>query len=220
MRTLKRGFTLIELLVVISIILIASSVIFIGSRGGEGTKLSSSQRIVSGIAQGARAQAILRNANTRLIIYSDTNTGTSADPDKMLRFFGIVYFGEDSAGQEGWIAATQGTYLPEGVYFNRALSQSNSQASGTIGTMNLDYPRTSAQTGGSDQYYYYEFNSNGTMALGFQNAWLVLQAGILRGTPLAVEFPATAADEGFNLKTGLIFRRAGTTTPVNNPGDI
>ena len=58
----KSAFTLIELLVVISIILIASSIIFIGGGGGDGAKLSSSQRIISGIAQGARGQAILKNA--------------------------------------------------------------------------------------------------------------------------------------------------------------
>ena len=61
----KSAFTLIELLVVISIILIASSIIFIGGGGGDGAKLSSSQRIISGIAQGARGQAILKNATTR-----------------------------------------------------------------------------------------------------------------------------------------------------------
>ena len=65
----KRGFTLIELLVVISVILIASSVIFIGGNGGAGASLSSSQRIVSGITKGARGQAILKNARARLIIY-------------------------------------------------------------------------------------------------------------------------------------------------------
>ena len=53
----KSAFTLIELLVVISIILVASSIVFIGGSGGDGAKLSTAQRIVSGIAQGARGQA-------------------------------------------------------------------------------------------------------------------------------------------------------------------
>ena len=66
----KSAFTLIELLVVISIILIASSIIFIGGGGGDGAKLSSSQRIISGIAQGARGQAILKNATTRPVSYT------------------------------------------------------------------------------------------------------------------------------------------------------
>jgi len=58
----KRGFTLIELLVVISVILIASSIIFVGRNGGKGASLSASSRIVSGITKGASGQAILKNA--------------------------------------------------------------------------------------------------------------------------------------------------------------
>jgi len=167
----RRGFTLIELLVVISIILIASSIIIVGTGGGEGAKLSSAQRIVSGIAQGARGQAILKNAPTRLIIYSENNV--DGDPEKFLRYFGIVYYTEDdpstNATDPGWLAATQGDMLPEGVYFDPSLSSDNGWPSSSA--MNLDYPRrtvganTDRDTGGgSEEYYYYEFNSNGTMA--------------------------------------------------------
>ena len=80
------AFTLIELLVVISIILVASSIIFIGGSGGDGAKLSSAQRIVSGIAQGARGQAILNNAKSRLIIYSD-NSANNDDEKKTALFW-------------------------------------------------------------------------------------------------------------------------------------
>ena len=59
----KRGFTLIELLVVISVILIASSIIFVGGNGGKGASLSASSRIVSGITKGARGQAILKKCS-------------------------------------------------------------------------------------------------------------------------------------------------------------
>lgn len=208
----KAAFTLVELLVVISIILLASSIIFIGGGGGDGAKLSSSQRIVSGIAKGARGQAILKGARTRLIIYTDDVS--NAQHDKKLRFCGIVY--EDSPGSNTWRAATQGTYLPEGVYFSRELSQANDWPRST---MNLDYPKQSAQGPGGDQYYYYEFNSNGTMAAGFENSWLVLQAGLLRpqGSQLVVDFDREE-DEG--LRSALIFRRAGTTTPVTDPTQI
>lgn len=207
------AFTLIELLVVISIILIASSIIFIGGGGGAGAKLSSSQRIISGIAQGARGQAILKNATTRLIIYSDLTA--NEDEEKMLRYFGIVYE-EAPAGSDQWFAATQGTYLPEGVYFNKDLSKNWTESK-----MNINYPRQSAQSGSSgEEYYYYEFNSNGTMASGFDNDWLALQAGTLKpdsGGVLAVDFTDV---ENQGLKTALIFRRTGTTTLVNNPEDI
>lgn len=218
----KAAFTLIELLVVISIILIASSIVFIGGNGGDGAKLSSSQRIVSGIAQGARGQAILKNATTRLIIHSEANT--TGDVEKWLRYVGIVYWGTDSDGNEGWLAATQGTYLPEGIYFNPDLSDNTTWPGST---MTLDYPRLKAgnntiQTtgGGSETYYYYAFNSNGTMASTFDNAWLVMQAGTLKpgsGGDLEVDF---TEEKNTNLKAALIFRRTGTTTPVNDPSDI
>ena len=212
----KSAFTLIELLVVISIILIASSIIFIGGGGGEGAKLSSSQRIISGIAQGARGQAILKNAKVRLIIYSEANV--DMDPDKVLRYVGIIYADPKDTDQENptsWIAATQGTYLPEGIYFNKILSQ------GWPGsTMNLDYPRLSAQSGGSEQYYYYEFNRNGTMATNYDNTWLAIQAGTLKpnsGGVLGVDFTEI---ENEGLKAALIFRRVGTTTLVSDPAEI
>lgn len=215
----QKAFTLVELLVVISIILIASSIIFIGGTGGDGAKLSSAQRIVSGIAQGARGQAILKNAETRLIIYAGADQNADGDPEKWQRFFGIVYQDPDNDNQ--WIAATQGTFLPEGIYFNPALSNTKSGTSwNTSNTMQLEYPLVTPQPGNSGPaYYYYKFNSNGTMATGFDNAWLVLQAGTLRpvsGT-LSVDF---TEDKNTNLKTALIFRRVGTTTPVNDPGDI
>lgn len=217
-RSSQSAFTLVELLVVISIILIASSIIFIGGGGGGGAKLSSSQRIVSGIAQGARGQAILKNADTRLIIYAETNT--SGDPEKFLRYFGIVYRDQDGAGASGWRAATQGTYLPEGIYLNPDLSSTKSDDKWSKESMRLDFPRMTVQPEGSgDEYYFYEFTSNGNMASDFQNAWLVLQAGTLKpdGDALTVVFDE---EENENLKTALIFRRAGTTTPVNDPGDI
>lgn len=209
----KSAFTLIELLVVISIILIASSIIFIGGSGGDGAKLSSAQRIVSGIAQGARGQAILKNSKTRLIIYSDS--ASNEDEEKMLRYFGIIYEDSDNPGQ--WFAATQGTYLPNGIYFNQVLSKDLPNSS----TMNINYPRQSAQSGNSgEEYFYYEFNSNGTMANTYDNAWMVLQAGTLKpdsGGALEVDF---SEEKNTNLKTALIFRRVGTTTPVNDPADI
>ena len=205
------GFTLIELLVVISVILIASSIIFIGGNSGDGAKLTSAQRIVSSIAQGARGQAILKNAKTRLIIYTDI--ASNQDPEKYLRYIGMVY--QDSVDDTKWYAATQGTSLPEGIYFNPTLSGSNGW---TTSQMNINYPRNSAQSGSSgEEYYYYEFSSNGTMAPGFNNnAWLVLQAGRL-DQDLKVDF---TAEDKLGLKSAIIFRRVGTTTMVSAPEDI
>jgi len=208
----KTGFTLIELMVVISIILIATSILFVGGGGGDGIKLSSAQRIASSIAQGARGQALLKNTRTRLIIYSETNDG---DVEKKLRYFGIVY--EDQVNPNNWFAATQGTYLPEGIYFDPDLSDNNWPRE----TVNLEYPRQSAQAEGTGpEFYYYEFNSNGTMATDFENSWLVLRAGTLKpnsSDDLVVDFNE---EEKQSLKAALIFRRVGTTTLVTDPSEI
>ena len=211
-----KAFTLIELLVVISIILIASSIIFIGGNSGAGSSLSSSLRIVSGIAQGARGQAILKNAETRLIIHNDPT-----DLEKYRRLVGMVYYGTDRNGVEGWIAATQGTMLPEGIYFDAGTSASESDSGALWSTtaygMKLNYPLLSAEVGnaGTD-YLYYEFNSNGTSSNS--NAYLVLRAArmIPNNDGMSVqELRVTDAESG--LLSALIFRRAGTTTFVTNP---
>ena len=229
----KSAFTLIELLVVISIILIASSIVFIGGGGGDGAKLSSSQRIISGIAQGARGQAILKGTETRLIIYSDDTL--NLDDEKKLRFFGIVYWGDDvdengEVTATGWKASTQGTFIPEGIYFNpdgKSNPGSNPWPKSSS-KMTLNYPRIKVgdnkdreEGGGSEEYYYFEFNANGTMGSDYDNAWLVIQAGTLKPNDsgvLKIDFDDEDENEG--LKAALIFRRVGTTTLVGDPTDI
>lgn len=208
----KRGFTLIELLVVITIIVIASSIIFVAGGGGDGAALSSSQRIISGIAQGARGQAILKNARTRLIIYSDVSS--NQDDDKRLRFFGIVY--ESEPGSDRWIAATQGTYLPEGIYFDP-------EASDAAVGFNIPYPRAvELPQGGGEQYFYYEFNSNGTVStkpINFANKKLVFRAGTLKpGDSGTLEPDFTEEGKEF-IASGFILRRVGTLTPINDPAE-
>jgi hypothetical protein len=86
--------------------------------------------------------------------------------------------------------------------------------------MKINYPRQSAQSGGSgEEYYYYEFNSNGTMATNYDNTWLAIQAGTLKPESgiLKVVFDEI---ENEGLKAALIFRRVGTTTLVSDPTDI
>jgi prepilin-type N-terminal cleavage/methylation domain-containing protein len=216
----QQAFTLIELLVVISVILIAASIVVVTGRGGSGAALSSSTRIVSSIAQGARGQAILQNARARMIIYAnaDLNTTTAAEEDKYLRFFGIVYSEDDG---NTWRAATQGTFLPRGIYFDPELSADVTGSTWSqANTMTLDFPRSIALPSGSETYYYYEFEPNGRAR--DPNAWLVIRAATLRpGSTgrLSVEFPG-ANEDGFMLKAALIIRQAGTATIVTNPSEI
>lgn len=221
--SVRSGFTLIELLVVVSIILVVSSIIIVGGKGGSGAQLSSAQRILSGIAQGARGQAILKGTPTRIIIYSDV-ASNDAD-EKKLRFCGVVYGDPDTLDSRGnptqWIAATKGDLLPEGIYFN---PDRTGQKGINIPAMKLNYPRASAVAEGiGDSFYFYEFNRNGTMSsdpVNFSNSWLVIQAGDLvpaSAGQLKVDFDDPANEY---LTAGLIFRRVGTTTLVSDPDDI
>lgn len=220
----SHGFTLIELLVVISIILIASSIIFIAGSGGDGPKLSSATRIVTGVAQGARGQAILKNADTLLLIHND-----STDPDKFRRFIGIVYEQSDDASttenEAGWVAATQGTYLPEGIYFDPDLESENFGINSRDVRVVLEYPLTrpqpspafsSSSDGIPSSYLFYRYNSNGTSAN--PNEWMVLRSGALNPDGTLRDYDTRG--EKAQLKSALIFRRAGTTTSVNDPTKI
>ena len=69
--------------------------------------------------------------------------------------------------------ATQGNYLFDGIFFDPSASKINANSSETESTMNIEYPRLKSQPLGGDEYHYYEFNSNGTAKVDFQNAWLV-----------------------------------------------
>jgi hypothetical protein len=89
--------------------------------------------------------------------------------------------------------------------------------------INLDYPRRSVgansdfQSGaGATPYYQYAFNSNGTSAN--PNEWLAIRAGNLDATGALV--PYDSAGENGYLKAALIFRQAGTTTPVTDPDAV
>jgi prepilin-type N-terminal cleavage/methylation domain-containing protein len=222
----QQAFTLIELLVVISVILIAASIVVVTGRGGSGAALSSSTRIVSSVVQGARGQAIMKNQRARLIIYANSDLNSdenAADPDKFLRFFGIVYADPDDpnpSNPTNWIAATQGTYLPRGIYFDPASATRNSTSSGWSAAsrnFQIEFPRgSSVGEGGanSSHYYWYEFQSNGRAS--DPNAWLVIRSGFLNQEG-SVDF---TREEDAMLKAALIIRQAGTATIVTDPSAI
>ena len=165
----------------------------------------------------------MRNMPARLIIYADTPNNLA--DDKILRFCGVVYGDSSDLNENGaplsWLASSKGTFLPEGIYFNVQKSNLKNADISALPTMRLSYPRSkSVKEGDGDEYYYYEFSENGTMAstpINFNNAWFVLQAGNLlpQGDGrMQVDF---GAPENEFLLAGLIFRRVGTTTLVNDP---
>ena len=216
-RNYSKAFTLVELLIVLSLVMVASSVIVLSTGSGDGVSLKSSQRIISGVAQGARGQAILKQAKSRLIIYADRSS--RSEEEKYLRFVGIIT--QDEKNPKKWVAATKGTHLPKGIYFNPKDSELISGYRKPFRQMKLRYPRIKPQREGiGESYYYYEFNTNGTIAKKLENAWLIISAGILRPDEkgiMSVDFEDPKKE---GLKSGLIFRKVGTTTLVSDSVQI
>ena len=219
MKKHNKGYTLIELLVVLGLMTIAFSFVVVNTVNNDGMSLKSSQRILSAVAQGAKGQAIMNQSPARLIIYADQ--GDDSDKNKYLRFFGIVT--QDPNNPRKWIAGTEGTYLPKGIYFMPKLSEMANGRNKRIGKMYLEYPRIQSKFSDpryGEEYYYYEFNANGTMAVDFVNTWLVFGAGNLepkgnRQLDVSFENPSLEA-----LKSALIFRKVGSTTLVTDSEQI
>ena len=219
MRKHKKGYTLIELVVVLGLMVIAFSYVIVTTINNDGMSLKSSQRILSAIAQGAKGQAIMKQSPARLIIYADE--GNDRDENKYLRYFGIVT--QDPKNPSNWIAGTEGTYLPKGIYFMPKLTEKINGQDKNIGKMYLDYPRIQSQASDSrygSEYYYYEFNANGTMAADFVNSWLIFGAGtseINENQKLDISF-SDHRKEG--IRAGLIFRKVGSSTLVTDSKKI
>ncbi len=219
--TQAKAYTLVELLVVIGVLSVAFSILFVGFGGGDGAKLSSAERTLSGLVKTARAQAILKNAKVRLIIHNNPDV---SEIDKYRRLVGIVYFGTDSNDKDGWMATGKGTYLPKGIYFDASASNTESGTNWTIAsTMKISFPRLKAQdeneTDGTD-FLYYEFNNNGTSAN--PNSYLIFRAGrVIPGTGTSVNLNLPADTEPKSLmRSGLIIRKSGSATLVDDPEDL
>jgi hypothetical protein len=76
----------------------------LAGRGGEGAALTNAQSIVSGMVQSARSQAVLQQANTRLIIYYQQLPGPNTDSNKYLRALQIVRAEPLQTGATAWVA--------------------------------------------------------------------------------------------------------------------
>lgn len=194
---------MIELLTVVAIISIMAVLIGVGLGGGNETvSIGNGQRIASSIFQSARSIAVLRQTETRVVIYG--SQGSNTDPRKFLRYMGVVYKDADSTSKTfgEFIPANQGTYLPEGVFFTPDPIPANvvHDATNTLMSSNKDTPADVSFPikGGTDEsFYYYEFDKNGMSENAGQtfvlNAGRVKSEGGSDGVEIEIENPYAAA---------------------------
>lgn len=207
---------MVELLAVIGIISIMAVMIGVAlSGGGQAVALGNGQRVAASIFQSARSVAVLRQTQTRVIIYADQ--GSSTDPRKFLRYMGVVY--EEPLGSDNWVPVNTGTYLPEGVFFIPETIPSGldaSEAGGSLmrssvnDTFSVSFP-TTGQT--ADAFYYYQFDSNGMS----DNPGGTF---VINGGRMASDFPVEVAIENPFLVAGFAIRRMGSVTLFNDWDEI
>jgi prepilin-type N-terminal cleavage/methylation domain-containing protein len=248
----RAGFTLIELMVVVALIGILAAVIgFSLSGGSSAAALDSAQRNLIAMIQAAKANAVLEGAPARLIIYADTNvssvnsTNTGTITPKLLRFYGIIY-SQTTNGVTTWVAANQGTYLPNGIYFvpgqtgpgfatnlppntgalnnNALIPTSGNNSLAGCGTMNLaEFPSSQPQVEGSgDTYYFVQFTPDGVFRNGSNTIANLIIAAADPISDSAIDFhgQATAANPKVNqLLSGVQIRFLGYA-PFSSSTDI
>lgn len=209
----NRGFTLIELLVVIGLIVLLAGVLSFSLRDPGGTVgVSSGVRISASMVTSARQQAILKSQPARVIIATEAQ-----DSDKRLRYMGVVYRNPENENE--WIAANDGTYLPNGVYFDEERSQ-------RFDTMNIEFPRARPQTlSGGEEWFYYEFKSSGLLEDAFLGARFVINAGrvidadgniALSGTS---EYAEDSDSQAPNIG-GFVIHKMGTISVAQSSQDL
>jgi prepilin-type N-terminal cleavage/methylation domain-containing protein len=193
----RSAFTLIELLVVLGIMALFIGVFSTALRPGSPTvAVEGAQAQLASLLTQARGVAVLKNAQTRLIIHND-----DTNPDRYLRFAGIVYMGDkDGDGTDEWTPATDGVLLPNMVYaYTGAPSNMDS---------GFDVQYISNSTEG---YAYIEFNPNGTVEqVSSKSPVLAVGSGQPGPDGVGVEFDSE------NIR-GAIVRQYGSFVLLNEP---
>lgn len=141
----SRGFTLVELLVVVGLIVVLVGGLSFALRGRstEGIALASAQNLVAALVRQARAQAALRQTDTRILVYAAQPPG--GDATKYLRYLQVVYSETSAVGAVTWVAAGDPVLLPAPIsvvpaspvpatHLNTGVTWNNAPATGPVTT--------------------------------------------------------------------------------------
>jgi prepilin-type N-terminal cleavage/methylation domain-containing protein len=265
----RRGFTLVEMMMVVSLIALLAYVVGVSiTGGGEGMALGNAQRNLLVMIQAAQAAAQRNHTRARLIIYADKNWLPSTSPDsatvdaKILRYYGVISaFSDDPTvrSQAGvldgktppyhvWQAETEGTFLPEGVYFvpseqsqfaldlpNFAQDTKNNSVTAaytypqaptvqddhpgvTTGLMQITFPLLQSLDTTGDWYYFIEFAPDGFYYNTNGNNNIYLGQAI-HPTDSTVDFMGTGATPSVKF-TGVQLRMLGGAEAFRSTDDF
>ncbi|MEM0965114.1 MAG: prepilin-type N-terminal cleavage/methylation domain-containing protein [Verrucomicrobiota bacterium] len=204
----RSAFTLIELLVVIAVISVFVGVFATALRPGSPTvAVEGAQSQIASLLTQARGVAILRNSNVRLIVHNDIS-----NPDRYLRFFGIVYgpfeYDDNNDGtpdRTEWEPATDGITLPSSVY-------AYIDDPANMDTSPFSIPYISNE---NERYAFIQFNSNGTVRQ-VGNASPIL--AVSYGEPeVSSSGDLTGVFRNDETRRGAIVRQYGSFVLLNEP---
>lgn len=233
-RMCRRAFTLVELLAVIAIIgALAVVVTFTFDGGNESYALGNAQRIAASVFQSARSIAVLKNTETRVIIYRGGSTGGRNDSNKQLRYMGVIFKNKQT---DEWQPANSGTYLPDGVYFvppnpggagnafgfvagtSGELKESAITYVGDSSDNRFDYSVSFPSVDGDlDSWFFYEFDNRG---LSLNPGALFVVAAGERVAPSGGNVAHSITFENQYAVAGFAVRKMGGVTLFTDYEDI
>ena len=217
---LAPAFTLIELIVVISII---ATLMTIGSFGLKNVTKASGVGMAVPIAEGvfaqARALAIEKGTDARVLIHADIDTTVSLNRERNLRYMVVQYLDTkdtEVTTDDEWITASRGVTLPDGVFYSPVLSGLGDAPNVKVAPVNPTLPG-----GVASICRYYTFNSQGIITdpapSGNDVPRFVIRAGML--APGQAE--ATASSSGGEKNAGgFVIWRTGRTSVFRHPDQI
>lgn len=218
-RMRANGFSLLELLVVISLIAVLMTVGSFGIKNfSKASGVSSGVPIAQGVFAQARALAIEKGTDTRVLVHFYNNT-LRLNRERMLRYMVVQYFGDPNntpsdPSDDEWVTASKGVKLPEGVFYSVSLSNRGDAPNTTQSSGNLP--------GGAVQNCRtYEFNSQGIITQpepdGNDVPRFVIRAGSL--APGQTE-PTAVSGAGERNVGGFVIWRNGRTSVFRHPDQV
>jgi len=216
-RMRANGFSLLELLVVISLIAVLMTVGSFGIKNfSKASGVSSGVPIAQGVFAQARALAIEKGTNTRVMMHCDNRTD-SLNRERNLRYMVVQYLDTkdtEVTTDDEWVTASKGVKLPEGVFYSVSLSNRGDAPNTTQSSGNLP--------GGAVQNCRtYEFNSQGIITQpepdGNDVPRFVIRAGSL--APGQTE-PTAASGAGERNVGGFVIWRNGRTSVFRHPDQV